>query len=280
MMRFDDSILHMQESSAIEQFYDANPLMEWNRLERHRTEFAVTMRELTEWLPPAPATILDVGGGPGRYSIELAKRGYDVTLLDLSQANLDFARRRANEAGVTLTDYVHANALDLGRYARCSFDAALLMGPLYHLFALEDRRRAVHEAIRVLCAAGKLFATCITRFAAIRDSAIKNPTWLISHPAVVQQFLETGVLRLPPLSGFTDHYAAHPLEFTSLFESAGCSTHALIGVEGVVAGVEDTIACLEGEAWDAWVDVNYRLGHDSSLHGGTYHLLYVGSTQE
>jgi ubiquinone/menaquinone biosynthesis C-methylase UbiE/8-oxo-dGTP pyrophosphatase MutT (NUDIX family) len=269
----------MSNRSTVEQFYDTNALTEWTRLERHPTEFAVTMRALEEWLPPAPGAILDIGGGPGRYAIELARRGYDVTLLDLSQGNLDFAKARAAEAGVTLKDYVHGNALDLSRYPKRSFDAALLMGPLYHLFSSEDQRRAVGEAWRVLRPAGMLFAACITRYAAIRDSAVKNPAWLVERPAVVQEFLETGILRLPPLAGFTDHYAAHPLEFAPLIESAGFSTQALIGVEGVVAGVEDNIARLNGEAWDAWVDVNYRLGHDPSLHGGAFHLLYVGRKQ-
>ena len=53
-------------------------------MERHRTEFAVTLRALDEHLPPPPAHILDCGGGPGRYAIALAQRGYTVTLFDLS----------------------------------------------------------------------------------------------------------------------------------------------------------------------------------------------------
>jgi len=243
-------------------------------------EFAVTMRAFEAWLPPAPAKILDIGGGPGRYSIELAKRGYDVTLLDLSQGNLDFARHKADEAGVVLRDTIYGNALDLSAFTNKSFDAVLLMGPLYHLFTPEDRRRAVHEAMRMLRPAGMLFAACITRFAAIRDSAIKDPKWLVEHRVVAEAFLETGVLRIPSDKGFTDHYAAHPLEFAPMIEQAGCLTHALIGVEGVVAGVENNLLQLPGEEWDAWADVNYRLGHDPTLHGGAYHLLYVGRKPE
>lgn len=75
--------------------YDAHPEHEWERLQRHRTEFAVTLRALDTYLPPPPATILDIGGGPGRYAIELARLGYEVTLLDLSQANLALAKDKA-----------------------------------------------------------------------------------------------------------------------------------------------------------------------------------------
>lgn len=117
----------------IEQFYDDAAPREWERLERHRMEFAITRRALADHLPPPPATILDIGGGPGRYAIALAQQGYTVTLLDLSQVQLDWARGKAVEASVELADYVHGNALDLGRFPAASFDAALLMGPLYHL---------------------------------------------------------------------------------------------------------------------------------------------------
>ena len=56
-------------------------------------------RMLARWfeadaLPPAPATVLDVGGGAGHQSFPLAEAGYDVTLLDPSQAMLDKARER------------------------------------------------------------------------------------------------------------------------------------------------------------------------------------------
>jgi 2-polyprenyl-3-methyl-5-hydroxy-6-metoxy-1,4-benzoquinol methylase len=80
-----------------ETFYDQNAQYEWDRLQRHRTEFAVTLRVLKDYLPPAPAKIADIGGGPGRYSIALAQRGYQVTLIDLSKGCLEFAKQKAHE---------------------------------------------------------------------------------------------------------------------------------------------------------------------------------------
>ncbi|HEX6386847.1 MAG TPA: methyltransferase domain-containing protein [Anaerolineae bacterium] len=87
-------------SQHVERHYYQQAQREWERLERHRTEFAVTLRALADCLPPPPATILDVGGGPGRYAIALTQRGYTVTLLDLSRNNLALARVKAQEAGV------------------------------------------------------------------------------------------------------------------------------------------------------------------------------------
>ena len=54
----------------------------------------VLHQQLLEQLPPPPAPVLDVGGGAGHQSFPLAQAGYDVTLLDPSQAMLDKARQR------------------------------------------------------------------------------------------------------------------------------------------------------------------------------------------
>jgi SAM-dependent methyltransferase len=54
----------------------------------------VLHQHLLEHLPPAPAPVLDVGGGAGHQSFPLAQAGYDVTLLDSSPAMLEKARQR------------------------------------------------------------------------------------------------------------------------------------------------------------------------------------------
>jgi hypothetical protein len=124
---------------GVRAYYDRNTAVEWERLERHRTEFAVTLRALRHNLPPPPAAILDVGGGP-----------------------------------------------------------------------------------------------------------------------------------------FTNAYFAHPDEISPFMEAAGFATLGLIGCEGIVAGHEEKINALQGEAWELWVDLNYRLGQDPALRGAADHLLYIG----
>src|SRR5579863_5277812 len=137
--------------SKVESHYDSSPEREWDRLgKKNPIEFAITLLVLREYLPTPPARILDVGGGPGRYAIGLTQRGYDVTLLDLARGNLEFARARATEADIQIAGYVHGNALDLSQYADESYDAVLLLGPLYHLLEVEERERAIKEARRVL----------------------------------------------------------------------------------------------------------------------------------
>jgi S-adenosylmethionine-dependent methyltransferase len=54
----------------------------------------VMHQHLLENLAPPPGSVLDVGGGAGHQSFPLAQAGYDVTLLDPSQAMLDKAQQR------------------------------------------------------------------------------------------------------------------------------------------------------------------------------------------
>jgi SAM-dependent methyltransferase len=57
----------------------------------------VMHQHLLEHLPPPPAQVLDVGGGAGHQSFPLAGVGYQVTLLDSSDAMLEKARRRLSQ---------------------------------------------------------------------------------------------------------------------------------------------------------------------------------------
>ena len=261
--------------SNVENYYDQNAQDEWERLGvRHHAEYENTFRALTEFLPPAPAKVIDIGGGPGRYSIALAKLGYRVTLVDLSQGNLDLAKQKADEAGVELEDFVHTNALDLSAFPAAGFDAALLMGPLYHLHQLEERRTALRQALRLLKRDGLVFATFITRFAAFRDAAISSFTYVTDDPAYSEKLLTTGIHDNG--EGFTDAYFAHPDEVIPLGESAGFATLRLMGCEGILAGHEEYVNSLTDADHQVWLDFNYRFAQEPSLLGASDHLLYIG----
>jgi 2-polyprenyl-3-methyl-5-hydroxy-6-metoxy-1,4-benzoquinol methylase len=263
--------------NPVEQLYDSDPQREWAREDRHRTEFAVTRRVLADYLPPPPATIADLGGGPGRYAIPLAQQGYQVTLVDLSQENLALAQNKAAEAGTELAAVVHANVLSLPDLPEFKYDAVLLMGPLYHLLEQAERETAVAIAYKLLKPGGLIFAAFITRFAPFRDMAGKGHTsWISDHAERAQQILETGKNKAHPGNSFPDSYFAHPDEIKPLMEGADFETAALVGCEGIVAGHEEHINQLDGKLWKQWLDLNYRFSHEPSLYGASDHLLYIG----
>jgi S-adenosylmethionine-dependent methyltransferase len=261
---------------AVQNLYRSTPEREWQRMERHRTEFAVTLRALDAHLPPAPARVLDCGGGPGRYAIALAQRGYEVTLFDLSPELLAMAREKATEAGVTLRGFEQGTATDLSRFADDSFDAVLLMGPLYHLLDERDRKQALAEAYRVVKPGGSVFAAFITRYAAHIDAVARYPAQAYEQAQDYCHIAQTGLL--PPRAdgavAFTAYFA-HPTDVAPLCCSVGLDVLTVLGVEGVVSGRESLVNALDGPVWDFWLDVNYEVAHDPVIHGGVEHLLAV-----
>jgi len=262
--------------SKVQSFYDNNVQGEWERLGmRHQTEFAVTMRALKEFLPSAPAKVIDIGGGPGRYALALAELGYEVTLIDLSEGNLAFARQKAAESGIRLAAIHQANAMDLSAFTSESFDAALMLGPLYHLLMKEERILALQEARRLLKPGGLVFAAFISRFGAFRDAASKGASWVLDRPDTTEKILTTGI-DINEAQGFTDAYFAHPDEVIPLGESAGFETILRMGCEGIVAGHETYANSLEGEDFETWADLNYRISKDPAAIGASDHILYIG----
>ncbi|MGI6364675.1 MAG: class I SAM-dependent methyltransferase [Bacillota bacterium] len=261
--------LPMQE---VEKYYDEHAQAEWERLERHPMEFALTMRALQEYLVPE-SRILDVGGGPGRYAIALAQLGHRVTLVDLSLANVELGREKAREAGVVLEGFVHGNALDLSAFADAGYDAVLLFGPLYHLIEEKNRDRAISEALAKLKPGGLLFAAFINRYAFIVDMMKHDPESLLTN-VNVQALIQSGINR--GATGFTEAWFAHPGEIKPLMEGHGLTTLKFMSKEGMVAPVEQSINELPPEHFKAWKDLSWQLAEEECLLGIAEHLLYIG----
>ncbi|HEX8243344.1 MAG TPA: class I SAM-dependent methyltransferase, partial [Longimicrobium sp.] len=101
-------------STTVQAFYDANVEREWERLDLPlcRVEMASTLRLIERWFP-AGAEVLDAGSGPGRYALELARRGFRVTLADLSPGLLDRARQAFAQAGLRAEGFHAADAREL-----------------------------------------------------------------------------------------------------------------------------------------------------------------------
>ncbi|HSL69171.1 MAG TPA: class I SAM-dependent methyltransferase [Longimicrobiales bacterium] len=241
-------------------------------LERIRTQDI-----LARFLPPAPARVLDIGGGPGVYSLWLLERGYQVELLDavplhVEQARNAFARAGYIDALATVGD---ARVLP---YGDASAQAVLLLGPLYHLTSRDDRLGALREARRVLQPGGILAAATISRFASLLDGYWRN---LVADPdfkAILEQDLRDGQHRNPMNNPdyFTTAYLQQPAEHREEVVSAGFEVTAMIAVEGPFWLLPDFAK--------HWSDLERRaevLRHlkmietEESLLGSSAHLLTI-----
>jgi SAM-dependent methyltransferase len=265
----------IDDVSDIRAFYDDDPRKEHLRLQRHQLEYDLTWRYLERYLPPQGA-ILEVGAATGRYTVELAKRGYAVTGVDLSAGLLELCHQHLVDAGFEHRVRLQvADARNLSDVTEREFDAALLMGPLYHLITEADRKAALKQAYDRLRAGGILISAFVSRFGVIGDLLKKNPAW-IENQAEVRSVLEQG--KRPddfPRGGFRG-YLAHTSEIIPLLEAAGFETLTVAGLEPAIASDDERYNRLQGEQRRLWLDLLYEISAEPSIIGAATHLLYVG----
>jgi SAM-dependent methyltransferase len=272
----------MGDGDAVRAYYEGQAEREWARLDRAddgALEFAINSRTIAAYLP-AGATVLDIGGGPGRYAHWLAARGHRVTLADLSPALLAIARARTPATGPTLAEIVEADARDLGRWPAGGFDAALALGPFYHLTEEADRGRAAAELARVIRPGGLLFAALMPRLAFLRRT-LADPTERrhLAAPDFLTRVLTEGVFTNDEPGRFTGGYGFRPEAIVPFFAAHGFTPLTLLASESAAPDLQGQLAELaraDPTTWEATLGALLAVATEPSILGMASHLLYVG----
>jgi ubiquinone/menaquinone biosynthesis C-methylase UbiE len=242
-------------------------------------EFERTRELLERFLPPPPSRILDIGGAAGAYAFWLADRGYQVDLVDATVRLVDEARRRNLTAPNKLASLHVADARELSQPNTLA-DAVLLMGPLYHLTAREDRLLALREAFRVLRGRGIFIAAAISRYAGTLDGLAFHPTLDaevvdMRHGAIAdgQYRNTTGNPRY-----FVTAYFHRPEDLAEEMVQVGCRDVRIFGVEGPGWLLPDFETRWRDErSRGQLLTVARLLEEEGSIVGVSAHLLAVGS---
>jgi len=263
-----------QQTIQIRDFYDSNVESEWKRIDG-RPEFLLTCRMLDRYIHPGD-TVLDIGGGPGMYSLYLAARHCNVTLLDLSPRNTEHAAAKAAETGVPLR-VVTGDARQAASLVDGPFDHVLLMGPLYHLQDEVDRVAAVQAALDVLKPGGILFASFINVFSGMIWTMKFEPENVLTDDPTQQEFYKA-IIADHSFSGLTFTHAFFVSKDDVLPFMAQFPLDKLhyFGQESITSPCEANIMNQPKEVIDAWLDMCEQIWERDDLLNFAEHLMYVG----
>jgi ubiquinone/menaquinone biosynthesis C-methylase UbiE len=258
---------------------------EWGRLDREPIEFIVNSHYIKKFLP-ANGRILDNGAGPGKYSLELARFGYEVTLTDLTPRLVEIAKSKAQEQNLEqqFNGFHVADAKDLHVFQDEQFDGSLMLGPLYHLQSEADRVQAVQELHRVTKKQGIVFVAFMSRVRHLTTSVLYPQAWKPNHTVEgVAEFLDTGIFNHSDEGRFTGAYFFNIADINPFMEANGFETLGLVGSGSIAGG-------MKSEQWDYWraqgeeeykkiIDIIIDTAADPYILGASSHLLYIGRKQ-
>jgi SAM-dependent methyltransferase len=224
---------------------------------------------LERFLPPPPARVLDVGGGSGVHASWLAGRGYQVHLIDPVPLHVEQA---AAEGGFSVAP---GDARRLAE-ADSSYDAVLLLGPLYHLTERAERLLALSEARRVARPGGVIAAAAISRYASTLDGLFLGFVDRPGFRAVLTQGLRTGQHRNPGREPdfFTIAFFHTQDGIAAEITESGLRLQEVLPVEGPLhwaPGIRDRLA--DPVQRQLILDVLAVMERDPAMAGATAHLL-------
>jgi 2-polyprenyl-3-methyl-5-hydroxy-6-metoxy-1,4-benzoquinol methylase len=264
--------------TLVKEFYAENVRSEWRRLVKdayHRLEFDTTLHFLDKYLP-ARGLILDAGGGPGRYSLELANKGYDLTLLDATQANLDFAKRQVKRHQLQdrVKQITPGSIVDMSIFPNATFDAVLCSGgPLSHILDPRQRSQAISEMVRVAKPGAPIFVSVMGRLSVlvvilmIGQHEIEMPHF--------EQILKTG-----------DYFGGHGFtachfflreELQQAFTISGIQILELAGLEGISSHHDKQINKLakNSNRYKIWLETHFQTCTNPAVVATSEHMLIV-----
>jgi S-adenosylmethionine-dependent methyltransferase len=217
-------------------YYDKISDSEWDRLTQPlpAVEYSSTLHLIQKYFPPK-GRIIDVGSGPGRYAIALTRKGYQVTLFDISGQLLERAKTEFNNSSLKAADFVQGSATDLSQFSTGYFDAGLMLGPLLHLTTQTERVRAISELKRVLAPGAVALLQYINSWGLIKTGLSDFPAWY-DEPDRIVDMLKDDVFE-NELKGSTDWYWSIPPIALAEVEKAGLSVVSYAGAESFLGGM-------------------------------------------
>lgn len=249
-----------------------------------RLEFEIALNLVLKYLDKT-FEVLDLGGGAGKYSFELAKRGYKVTLADLSDRLLKQARDEIeNKQLPKLQSIDLVNAVDLSCYKNNSFDSVIIFGPLYHLLESDERQMCISEVSRILKPNGIVFASFIPYLSGavgVVDRALYFPDQVDGDN--LSFVFKSGKFKNNANRGFQEGYYPTSDEIVELFKKNGFSKIMMRSIRGFGYTREEKLFELlekDKKLFKNMIDLINRTSSDPAIIETCGHAIYIGKKKE
>jgi len=233
-------------------------------------EFLTTMRYVEKYLKSG-AKILEIGAATGRYSHTLARMEYEVDAVELIEYNIEVFKKNT-QVGEKIT-ITQGNAMDLTGFADNTYDITLILGPLYHLFTTEDKRKAISEAIRVTKQNGIIFAAyCISDYS-ILDSGFKLKKFSVT------EFIEKGFINPETFAASSEPALLFEIvrkeNIDDLMAVFDVTRLHYIASDGYTAHMREQVNLMDDETFDLYLKYHFATCERSDMVGLTAHSLDI-----
>ena len=228
-------------------------------------EYLTTMRYVQKFLKPG-AKILEIGAATGRYSIALAKMGYDVTAVDLTPKHVEIMKSKTRR----LKNFrcMVADALDLSMFEDKAFDLVLNFGPMYHLFHKKDKNQAVKESLRVAKKNGICMFAYLPCASLVTGYGLRYQNVARLYAAMDK----TGRVKDVPEEVFNCFYIE---DFKKLFDKTSTKYITNVATDGIAYAMQEWVEQLSEEDYQAFLNWHFMTCERLDQQGYSSHLLYI-----
>lgn len=238
-----------------------NKFNENKRLDRRhgQVEFLTSMKYIHEYLEKGDR-IVDIGAGPGRYSLALKEEGYDVTAVELVRPNIGMLRAKDKEIRI-----IEASATDLSMLKDDEFDVAIMFGPMYHLYSKEERLKALLEARRIT--KKYVFVTYIMNEYAVIEYAFKDDNYKLIKDKLTEDF------RIDDPDNI--FFQSRIEEIDELNELAEMKLIRRFASDGPSNYMRSAINKMDDETYEAYLDFHMKTCERKELLGASSHIVDI-----
>lgn len=257
--RYEDLIVNHYTNSYIED-------ERFTKLSK-RIEYLTTMRYIQKFAKIG-CKILEIGAATGVYSVELAKMGYDVTAIDLTPSNVEVMKQKSK--GLSNIKCMVGDALNLSMLEDNTFDLVLNLGPMYHLFSVDDKMQAISETLRVCKTNGVCMFAYITHSSIVWNYGVRKG----NMKEFDDYLLEGGIIKDTPKEIFSSY---HIEDFNNQFKKSNSTFITNVATDSLFPIMTNYIdnGVMTEDDYNRLVNWHFETCERLDHQGLSGHMLYI-----